>query len=130
MVNLSLGNMLYICQLLTVPLNNQVGGVCVFVTLIRAQQLVAKTKTHNYSVHIYIVKVVGKVYPAAHEQKSSLENGTNNLMVQIMSFDLLEIMRSLKSPIDLSRGSLKWLETSLHAGMPSYLQPKELIYIY
>ena len=34
-----------------------------------------------------------------------LENGTNNF------FDLLEIMGSLKSLRDLSRGSLKWLET-------------------
>ena len=33
-------------------------------------------------------------------------------MVRIIPFDLLEIMRSLKSNRDLSRGSLKWLETS------------------
>jgi len=33
-------------------------------------------------------------------------------MVQIIPFDLLEIMRSLKYNKDLSRGSLKWLETS------------------
>ena len=37
----------------------------------------------------------------------------------------LEIMRSLKSLRDLSRGSLKWLETSLLAGMLAYLQSKE-----
>ena len=64
-------------------------------------------------------------------------------MVRIIPFDLLEIMRSLKSNRDLSRGSLKWLETSqrgslkwletsqrgslkwletsLHAGIPAYL---------
>ena len=53
-------------------------------------------------------------------------------MVQIIPFDLLEIMRSLKSNRDLSRGSLKWLETSqrgslkwletsLYAGIPAYI---------
>jgi len=36
-------------------------------------------------------------------------------MVRIIPFDLLEIMRYLKSK---SSGSLKWLETSLHAGIP------------
>ena len=57
-------------------------------------------------------------------------------MVRIISLDLLEIKRSLKSLKNLFRGSLKWLETSqrgslkylktsLHAGMPAHLQSKE-----
>ena len=40
-------------------------------------------------------------------------------MARIISFDILEITKSLKSLEDLFRSSLKWLETSLHAGIPS-----------
>ena len=53
-------------------------------------------------------------------------------MVRTIPFDFLEIIGSLKSNRDLSRGSLKWLETSqggslkwletsLHAGISAYL---------
>ena len=46
-------------------------------------------------------------------------------MVQMIFSDLSEIIGSLKSLRDFSRGFLKWLETSFHAGIPNTYLPSK-----
>jgi len=73
--------------------------------------------TSMYGDHLELVKIATK----CNLMMLNLLNfcgaypHTSYKMVQIISFDLLEIMQFLKSLSDLSRGSLKWLETSFHA---------------